>query len=80
MGEVPFLAFAEGKDVAEQFLGLATVEEVLLIGRPLIGIAGRDRDADAEFFREVEERCDVFSGWPSKIVQLTLTKALASRA
>ena len=62
MGEVPFLALAERKDVAEQLLGLAPIEEVLLIGRALVGIAGRDRDADAEFFREVEERCDVLGG------------------
>ena len=35
-------------------------QEVLLVGRALIGVAGRDRDADAELFGEVEERGDVF--------------------
>ena len=41
----PALALAEREHLAEQFLGLAPVEEVLLIGGALIGIAGRDRDA-----------------------------------
>ena len=61
MRQVPLLALAEREDLAEQLLGLAAVEEVLLIGRPLIGVAGRDRDADAELFGEIEELGDVFA-------------------
>ena len=53
------LALAAREHVAEQFLGLAPVEEVLLVGRALIGVAGRDRHADAELLAEVEERRDV---------------------
>ena len=49
MHQVPLLALAQSEDAAEQLLGLAAVEEVLLVGRALIGIAGRDRYADAEF-------------------------------
>ena len=60
MREVPLLALAERKDLAEQFLGLAPAEEVLLVGRPLIGVTGRNRDADAELFSQVKERRDVF--------------------
>ena len=37
------------EDVAEQLLGLRAVEEMLLVRRALIGVAGRHRDAvDAE--------------------------------
>ena len=64
MHQLPLLALAEREDAAEQLLGLATVEEVVLVGRPLIGIAGRDRDADAEFLGVVEERRDVLGGMP----------------
>src|SRR6185369_2443325 len=39
MHEVPLLALAAGKYVAEQLLGLRAVEEVLLVGRTFIGIA-----------------------------------------
>ena len=59
MRQIPVFALAERKDVSEQFLGLAAAEEVLLIGRPLIGVTGRDRDADAKFLGEIEERRDV---------------------
>ncbi len=59
MHEVPLLALAERKDVAEQLLGLGAVEEVLLVGRTLIGITGRHRDADAELGGEVEELGDL---------------------
>jgi len=41
MHEVPLLALAERKDVAEQLLGLGAVEEVLLVGRTLIGVTRR---------------------------------------
>src|SRR6202158_457802 len=41
MQEIPLLALAERKHVAEQFLGLGAVEEVLLVGRALIGVARR---------------------------------------
>ena len=41
--EVPLLALAAREHVAEQLLGLAAVQEVLLIGRALIGVARRDR-------------------------------------
>ncbi len=59
MRQIPVLALAEREDVAEQFLGLAAAQKMLLIGRPLIGIAGGDRDADAELCGEVEEFRDV---------------------
>src|SRR5690349_9606211 len=39
MHEIPLLALAERKDVAEQLLGLGPVEEVLLVRRSLIGVA-----------------------------------------
>src|SRR6201988_3456992 len=51
MHEVPLLALAERKDVAEQLLGLGAVEEVFLVGRTLIGVARRHRNAYAEFGR-----------------------------
>ena len=41
---------------------LRAIEEVLLIGRPLVGVAGRDRDADAELFGVIEECRDVLGG------------------
>src|SRR5262249_15775901 len=53
--ELPAFALAEREDLAKQLLGRAPVEEMLLIGRALIGIAGRDRDTDAELLSEVEE-------------------------
>src|SRR6185437_1322883 len=55
MRQIPALALAERKDLAEQLLGLAAVEEVRLVRRPLIGIARRYRDADAQVLRQVEE-------------------------
>src|SRR5439155_19503886 len=64
MHQVPFLAFAEGEDPAEQLLGLAAVQEVLLVGRTLIGIAGRDRYADAELLRIIEEGRNILGGVP----------------
>ena len=46
LGELPFLAaIAAAENVAEQLAGALAIEEVLLIGRALIGIAGRHRDA-----------------------------------
>ena len=60
VGQVPLLALAEREDFSEQLLGLAAAEEVLLIRRPLIGITGRNRNADAELFSQVEKRRDVF--------------------
>src|SRR5260370_9963995 len=41
MQEIPLLALTERKHVAEQLLGLGAVEEVLLVRRALVGIAGR---------------------------------------
>src|SRR5262245_65052377 len=55
MDEGPLLALAAGKHVAEQLLGLAPVEEVLLVGRALVGVAGRDRNANAELLGVIEE-------------------------
>ena len=46
--ERPLLALAEGEHPSEQLLRLAAGEEVLLVRRPLVGVAGRNRDADAE--------------------------------
>ena len=60
LGERPLLAaLAAREDVAEQLLGLLAVEEMLLVGRALIGIARRNRDAvEADRLHLVEERCD----------------------
>ena len=42
---------------------LRAVEEVLLVGRALVGVAGRDRDAvDAELLDVVEERRESSAG------------------
>ena len=60
MHQLPLLAFAQREDPTEQFLGLAAIEEMLLVGRPLIGVAGRNRDADFQFFRQIEEGRDIF--------------------
>ena len=60
MGQIPVLAFAQREYFAEQFFGLAPVEKVLLVGRALVSVAGRDRDADAELGGEIEELGDVF--------------------
>ena len=58
--ERPFLAaVAAPEDVAEQLLGRRAVEEMLLVGRALIGIARRNGDAvDAERGDLVEEGGD----------------------
>src|SRR5229473_5166215 len=42
MHQVPALAPAEREDAAEQLLGFAAAEKMLLVGRPLVGIAGRN--------------------------------------
>ncbi len=49
MVEAPAAALAEAEDVAEELFGLLPVEEVLLVRRPLVGVARRDGGAlDAE--------------------------------
>src|SRR5229473_122232 len=62
MDEGPALVLAARKDVAEQLLGLATIEKVLLVGGALVGVTGRDRYADAELLGVVEEGRDVGGG------------------
>src|SRR6266849_1651802 len=42
MHEVPVFSAAQSAYAAEQLLGLASAEEMLLVGRPLIGIARRN--------------------------------------
>ena len=42
------LPLPSAKTLRNSSLVLRRAEEVLLIGRALIGVAGRDRDADAE--------------------------------
>src|SRR6185312_6003838 len=61
LAERPVLAaIAAGEDVAEQLLGFIAIEEVLLVRRALIGIAGRNRDAvDADGSGLVEESGDL---------------------
>src|SRR4030088_1264574 len=59
MHELPALALAEREDLAEKLLGLAPVEEMRLVGCALVGVAGRDRDADAELLGEIEKGRDV---------------------
>src|SRR5271166_5361566 len=60
MRERPVFALAKRKDPAEQLLGLPAVQEVLLIRCTLIGIAGRDRNADAQIPGKVQELRNVF--------------------
>src|SRR5262249_4565535 len=60
MHERPALPFAARKYVAEQFFGLSAIEEVLLVGGTLIGIARRDRYPDAKLLRVIEKGVDVF--------------------
>ena len=57
----PVLAFAEPEDRPKQLLGLLPVQEMLLVGCALIGIARRDRNAlDVELGRHVvEERSNL---------------------
>src|SRR5262249_52789324 len=62
MHQVPALAPAEREDAAEQLLGFAAAEEMLLVGRPLVGIAGRNRDADIECPGEIQKCRDVLRG------------------
>src|SRR5438874_11382736 len=64
MDKGPFLIDAARKYIAEQFLGLLPIEKVVLIRRPFIGIAWRDRDPDAEFLRKVEEGRDIGGRMP----------------
>src|SRR5260370_33632913 len=47
MRQIPVLTLAEREYRAEQLLGLAPIEEVVLIGRALITVAGRDPKAAA---------------------------------
>src|SRR6516225_2301602 len=58
--EIPLFALAHAEDLAEELLGLPPAEKVLLIGRALIGIAGRDRHPDVQLLGVIEEGCDVF--------------------
>src|SRR5208282_5957887 len=60
MHQLPLLALAQGKDAAKKLLGLAAIEEMRLVGRALIGVAGRNRDADFQFLRQIEEGRDIF--------------------
>src|SRR6185437_14317294 len=54
--ERPYDTVLRAEDAAEQLLGLAPVEEMRLIGRALIGIAGRDGDAvETQLHHRVEE-------------------------
>ena len=45
MGELPPLALATLEDVAEELLGFLTREEVRLVGRAFVGVAGGRQDA-----------------------------------
>ena len=58
VGEVPGLAVAAALEhVAKEGLGLGAVEKVLLVGRALVGVAGRDGDAvETDRLHLVEER------------------------
>src|SRR5216684_2799210 len=42
MHEVPAFSAAQSEYAAEQLLGLASAQEMLLVGRPLVGIARRN--------------------------------------
>src|SRR5690606_32081575 len=57
LAERPFpAAVAAAEDLAEELLRLLAIEEVLLVGRALVGVAGRDRyPVDAERLHVVEE-------------------------
>src|SRR5690349_20479098 len=69
----PFLALTAPEDLAEQLLGVAAIEEVVLIGSPLIGVARRDRNVHPKLGGEIEEGGDLSGAWPSKMVALALT-------
>src|SRR5690348_7447624 len=61
LAERPFGAVLGAEDAAEQFLGLAPIEKVRLVGRALVGIARRHRDAvEPGFHHRVEEARDAF--------------------
>src|SRR5574337_901863 len=62
MHEAPLPALAERKHLAEQLLGFSPRQEMRLVGRALVGVARRNRHADAEFRREVQEFRDLFGG------------------
>src|SRR5207247_5923038 len=64
--EIPFLTLAHAEDLPEQLLGLSAAEEVLLVGRALVGITRRDRHADAEPLAVIEESRDVCGGVAGK--------------
>src|SRR5262245_57943877 len=52
-------ALAASQDAAEQLLGLGAIEEVLLVGRALVGVTRRNGDAvQAQRLHVVEERRD----------------------
>ena len=68
MAERPALAPPPRENVAEQLLGLLPVEEMRLVGRALVGVARRQRDAvDAEFGHGIEERRR--AGWIDAVEQ-----------
>ena len=52
-------ALAQSEHSAEEFLRLTPIEEMLLVRRPLVSVAGRNRHADAQFRGPIEESGDI---------------------
>ena len=72
----PFAAILGfGEDIAEQLLGPRAVQEMLLVRRALVSIAGRDGDAvGAKLGDGVEEIGDAIGLGIAEQVQLMLTR------
>src|SRR6478672_3233418 len=66
MDEIPVLALPHAENLPEQLLGLPAAQEVILVGRALIGVAGRDRHPHAELLGVVEKGGNVLRGMPVK--------------
>ena len=69
------------ENIAEQLLGLAAIEEVLLVGCALVSVTGRHRDAvDTQVHGGVEKLCDAIGLRGVEQVQLMLTRKPRSLA
>ena len=80
MAESPLMPAAEAEDVAEQVLGLLPLEEMGLIGCPLVGVTRRDGDSfNAKFTHVVKELSDFLGlGIVEKRAVDVYSKALGS--
>src|SRR5262249_62072655 len=62
--EAPAFSLAQAENPAEQLLGLAPAEKVILIGGALIGVTRRDRNSDAEILGIIEKGGDILRRVP----------------